>query len=75
MVQDINEVEWDEYDGWINEERFTFSSEEELEKCKNSQINMGNPGQTCIICKDFFEYAESNQTNGTFKCWNCRQRP
>ena len=28
-------------------------------------------GCACIKCKDFFEYAEPNRDDGTFKCWSC----
>lgn len=34
----------------------------------------GEPGLTCIKCKDFYEYADTpNQPDGTFKCFPCRK--
>lgn len=29
-------------------------------------------GHNCIGCKEFYQYAEANQKDGTFKCWGCR---
>jgi hypothetical protein len=29
-------------------------------------------GYNCTNCKDFYQYAEVNQIDGTFKCWGCR---
>jgi hypothetical protein len=29
-------------------------------------------GCTCKKCKEFFEYAEPNQEDGTLICWACR---
>jgi hypothetical protein len=29
-------------------------------------------GCFCKKCKDFFEYAEPNQEDGTLVCWSCR---
>jgi len=30
-------------------------------------------GCYCQKCKEFFPYAVSNQPDGNFKCWGCRQ--
>lgn len=29
-------------------------------------------GFNCVRCEEYYEYAESNQKDGTFKCWGCR---
>jgi formylmethanofuran dehydrogenase subunit E len=29
-------------------------------------------GLNCKKCKEFFNYAESNQEDGTLICWGCR---
>jgi len=29
-------------------------------------------GMSCGTCNKFFEYSESNQKDGTLKCWECR---
>ncbi len=29
-------------------------------------------GYHCNRCKDFFEFAEPNQKDGSFKCFSCR---
>jgi hypothetical protein len=29
-------------------------------------------GCLCIKCTNFFQFAESNQTDGSFVCWSCR---
>ena len=29
-------------------------------------------GRICINCKQFYPYAESNQPDGSFKCYSCR---
>jgi len=29
-------------------------------------------GCTCKKCKEFFEFAEPNQEDGTLVCWSCR---
>ena len=29
-------------------------------------------GMDCCKCKKFFEFAESNQDDGTMICWSCR---
>lgn len=29
-------------------------------------------GCSCKKCKEFFEYAEPNQEDGTLVCWSCR---
>ena len=39
----------------------------------SSQKKKRDPdGCFCVKCKEFFPYAEPNQTNGTMKCWSCR---
>jgi hypothetical protein len=32
-------------------------------------------GKACSKCKEFYEYAASNQTDGTLVCWSCRTYP
>lgn len=32
-------------------------------------------GMACRICKEFFPYAEGNQSDGTLICFSCRQNP
>jgi hypothetical protein len=29
-------------------------------------------GHSCVSCREYNEYAESNQRDGTFKCYSCR---
>lgn len=73
----------DEYDGdefWTGGEVFTFDPE--IQGIANKKLIIQNDdyqiikkksaGCTCIKCGDFYEYAEANQDDGTFKCWGCR---
>lgn len=32
-------------------------------------------GMKCRHCNEFYQYAESNQANGTLLCWSCKQNP
>lgn len=32
-------------------------------------------GCACIKCKEFYKYAEPNQSDGTLICFNCREYP
>src|SRR5258706_13528155 len=32
-------------------------------------------GLSCKICREFFQYAASNQSDGTLICYSCRQNP
>ena len=37
------------------------------------QVVVEDPeGRTCSRCGEYYEYAHSNQPDGTFKCWGCR---
>ena len=36
------------------------------------EIEEKSEGCTCKKCKEFFEYAEPNQEDGTLICWACR---
>jgi hypothetical protein len=35
-------------------------------------ITTQSAGHKCVKCGDFYQYAEINRQNGTFKCWGCR---
>lgn len=37
-----------------------------------SKIRKIIDGCLCAVCGEFYQYAESNQEDGTFKCWLCR---
>jgi hypothetical protein len=76
MVDDDEQTEF-----WYSEgEIFTFELDSsELEKSieQNSETmvvkrTIKSAGCNCTNCKDFFQYAEPNQEDGTFKCWGCR---
>ena len=77
MSQDID---LDEYDYWVNGERYAFMPEEDLPSIIKSVPMHGftiikkekSAGCKCEQCDNFFEYAEPNQENGTFRCWGCR---
>jgi hypothetical protein len=32
-------------------------------------------GLVCVVCKEFFPYAEPNRGDGTLICYSCRQNP
>jgi hypothetical protein len=32
-------------------------------------------GLACTVCKEFYQYAASNQKDGTLICYSCRQNP
>ena len=32
-------------------------------------------GLSCKICREFYQYASSNQSDGTLICYSCRQNP
>jgi hypothetical protein len=32
-------------------------------------------GLSCAICREFYQYAVSNQSDGTLICYSCRQNP
>ena len=32
-------------------------------------------GLCCVICKEFFPYAEANRGDGTLICYSCRRNP
>jgi len=32
-------------------------------------------GTSCAVCQEFFPMAATNQENGTFICWSCRENP
>lgn len=34
--------------------------------------NLVTHGYSCSKCKDYNAYAQANQPDGTYKCWNCR---
>lgn len=75
MVDDDEQTEF-----WSEGEVFTFeldSSEFENAIEQNADAIVvkrvvKSAGCNCTNCKDFFQYAEPNQEDGTFKCWGCR---
>lgn len=32
-------------------------------------------GMNCSVCKEFYQYSQANQPNGTLICFSCRQNP
>jgi len=40
-----------------------------------SSIDKSHDGLACKICKNFATFASSNQEDGTFICFSCRQNP
>jgi hypothetical protein len=38
-------------------------------------VHAKQEGVYCKICEEFCRYAESNQKDGTFICFSCRQNP
>jgi hypothetical protein len=38
-------------------------------------VDRKRDGIRCKVCNEFFPYAESNQGNGSFVCYSCRQNP
>lgn len=69
--------------GWIDEDTDQDLDEddlpdtlrqEDLEKILK-KIMEENDGSKCKICKDWFQYAESNQEDGTFICRSCKLNP
>lgn len=62
---------------WLDGEMYNFELDfNGLEKVDNQDDvaikKTKSAGCICIKCKDFYQYAESNQQDGTFKCWGCR---
>jgi len=49
--------------------RFQIIDEETPTAAKAS-----DQGMSCSGCQNFNDYAESNQDDGTFKCFSCRNR-
>lgn len=38
----------------------------------NVSNTIAQPGLYCSKCKDYNQYAQTNQPDGTYKCWGCR---
>lgn len=55
-------------------EHVTISFDEDLSGNNSSeQIVVEDPeGRVCSHCGEYYEYARSNQPDGSFKCWGCR---
>lgn len=72
--------QWLKY-GWVDDEEDIEQVQtadtlkpEDLEKLlKNKSENKS--GINCKICKDYFDFAESNQEDGTFLCRECKFNP
>lgn len=32
-------------------------------------------GMACVVCKEFYPYAQANRGDGTLICYSCRQNP
>jgi len=39
---------------------------------KQTKVKTKGNGLTCPKCGEIYPYAESNQPDGSFKCWSCR---
>lgn len=39
------------------------------------QVHSVLDGLTCLKCNEFYNMAEPNQEDGSFKCWTCRTYP
>jgi len=40
--------------------------------CKDCKCKEDRDGEICIGCKQFYDYAEPNQPDGTMICYSCR---
>jgi hypothetical protein len=47
--------------------------EERAKALKNDKLEGLPDGFFCEICNDYAQYAEANQSDGTFICYSCRQ--
>jgi hypothetical protein len=59
---------------WTGGEVFTYDAATGTgtTACSPKKIVEKSAGCTCTKCGDFYEYAEPNREDGTFKCWGCR---
>jgi len=58
-----NEEDESDQEYWFFGQSFTDSNPETKEKSK---------GCVCKTCNEFSPYAESNQEDGSFKCYSCK---
>ncbi len=58
---------------WVNEN--DFSIEEALANSSSSNQPAKLDGMYCCKCKNYSQYAEPNQNNGTMICYSCRKYP
>lgn len=73
-----NDITDEDLELWIQGE-FSFDSDEGL---SNQPIIIQDDyiivkraekeGFNCCKCGEYYEYAKTNQEDGTFKCWGCR---
>lgn len=42
------------------------------DSCTGTVVKKKSEGCICTKCGEFYQYAEPNQENDTFKCWGCR---
>ena len=84
MHRDITQ---EELEFWLDGEKYAFvyddEEEEEAPPKTLSKVygeamivaerKRKKSGCTCKGCGDIFPYAEPNQEDGSFKCWNCRR--
>lgn len=40
-----------------------------------AQVSIAKAGCHCRKCREYFPFAEPNQTDGSLVCWNCRNYP
>jgi hypothetical protein len=73
MHRDISD---EELEFWLDGEKLIISWDDDLAGSSVSPnqevIEKKSAGCRCKKCDNFFEYAEPNQIDGSFKCWGCR---
>lgn len=75
----------EELEFWLDGEKYTISHDSYDEEARQNGLDdlhakclivrrkSSTDGCTCTKCGDVFPYAEPNQEDGSFRCWNCRQ--